>query len=70
MPIKTVLSCQHYEVPPDVCYIRFVPRSDTVKRSTREIGFTARGETMIADFDAEGRVIGIELVGGNQPCQA
>ena len=35
----------------------------------RDLGVTSRGESIIADFDKEGRIIGLELVGLPKPCQ-
>jgi hypothetical protein len=59
--------CLHISVPREACYVRF--KDVGIVRSA-EIGRTARGEMMIADFDADGQIVGIELVGGNKPCQA
>ena len=61
--------CEKIAVAEQVCYIRFVEgkpdRSDELPYET------ARGEMLIADFDANGKIIGIELVGptGQKPCQ-
>ena len=61
--------CHKLAVGPGVCYLRFVDgRSD----HSAELPYTtARGEMLIADFDAENKIIGIELVGppGQKPCQ-
>ncbi len=53
--------CRRIDIAPTVCYLRFGPWDS--HRETAVIGRTVRGEMMIADMDAEGRVIGIELVG-------
>ena len=61
--------CQKILVPEQVCYLRFV---DAAYDRSEELPFaTARGEALIADLDADGRIIGIELVGpaGQKPCQ-
>jgi uncharacterized protein YuzE len=59
--------CQRIEVAQQVCYIRFV---EGKPNSSNELPYqTARGEMLIADLDAEGRIIGIELVGPGKPCQ-
>ena len=61
--------CQKLQVPEQVCYVRFV---DEKSEHSRELPYeTARGEMLIADFNAEGKIIGIELVGpaGQKPCQ-
>jgi uncharacterized protein YuzE len=59
-------SCVKVQVPPEACYVRF--SHGTISRS-EQIGETARGEMMIVDYDADGRVLGIELVGADKPCQ-
>ena len=59
--------CKHLDVPEDVCYVRF---GQKVKpHNSNEIGTTQRGEWIIADYDVNGRIIGLELVGGSKPCQ-
>jgi uncharacterized protein YuzE len=60
-------SCRSTIVAADVCYISF-GKSKTIDHSD-EIGHSVRGELMIADFDADGHIIGIELVGRGKPCQ-
>lgn len=52
-----------------VCYLRF---ADGKPDHSGELPYeTARGEMLIADFDVDGKIIGIELVGptGQKPCQ-
>jgi uncharacterized protein YuzE len=59
-------SCTSVFVPREACYIQF--KSGDIDHSD-EIGTTARvGEIAIADFDAEGRILGLELVGSGKPC--
>jgi hypothetical protein len=61
--------CQKIQIAEQVCYLRFV---DGKPHHSDDLGYqTARGEMLIADFDADGRIIGIELVGptGQKPCQ-
>ncbi len=61
--------CQKIAVDQQVCYLRFVEgKPDHSDELPYE---TARGELLIADFDADGKIIGIELVGptGQKPCQ-
>jgi len=63
-------NCQKIQVAEQVCYLRFV---DERPHHSGELPYqTARGETLIADFDAAGNIIGIELVGptGQKPCQS
>ena len=62
-------SCQKVIVGEQVCYIKF---SDGKSDHSGELPYqTARGEMLIADFDKNGKIIGIELVGptGQKPCQ-
>ncbi len=62
-------NCHKITVAEQVCYLTFVEgkpdHSDELPYTT------ARGETLIVDFDADGKIIGIELVGpaGQKPCQ-
>ena len=77
-------ACKRIEIPKDCCYVRFCKgkpvriRGKTVKVnevqvfSSSDIGYTVRGEQMIADFDEEGNIIGIELLSSKKakkPCQ-
>jgi hypothetical protein len=71
-----VAECKVIVVPEDCCYITF--DRDVANRplpANRERGHciqlrdTARGETVLAELDAQGRIIGIELLGGKKPCQ-
>ncbi len=62
--------CQKIVVAEQICYLRF---ADGKPHYSDELPHqTARGEMLIADFDADGRIIGIELVGppGQKPCQS
>ena len=59
--------CQKIAVANEVCYIRF---ADGQLDHSDELPYrTARGEMLIADFDADGRILGVELVGSGKPCQ-
>jgi uncharacterized protein YuzE len=60
-------SCTKVTIDPAACYLQLAD-AKTVTSEVLEFG-TARGETMILDFDADGRVIGIELIGAGKPCQ-
>jgi uncharacterized protein YuzE len=62
---------QYHKVslPPEVCYVSFTDgKSD---RSVELPYETARGEMLIADLDADGKLVGIELVAPSRqkPCQ-
>ena len=62
--------CQKISVAEQVCYLRFV---DGKPDHRAELPYeTARGEMLSADFHADGKIIGIELVGpaGQKPCQS
>ena len=58
--------CRTVNVPIDACSLMFetgrVANSDI-------IGHTARGKLVVADYDADGRILGLELVGEGKPCQ-
>ena len=62
--------CQKIFVADQVCYLKFVEGKP--HHSGELLHRTARGETLIADFDADGKIIGIELVGPpwQKPCQS
>lgn len=65
------MACVETQITEDCCYVRFGdwPQGPAARRS-RELGRTVRGERLIADVDAEGHIIGLELVGGTlKPCQ-
>ncbi len=65
----TSRQCRKVRLDPRVCYVSFTgakpDHSDMLPYTT------VRGEMLIADFDAEGNIIGVELVGpnGEKPCQ-
>ena len=60
--------CQTIAITQQTCYIRFAEGKPD--HSDQLPYLTARGEMLIADFDADGRVLGIELVGEGKPCQS
>lgn len=67
MPTAHHTTCQQIAVPATACYVRF---ADTASVGSAMLEYqSARGERLIADFDAEGRIIGIELLGAGKPCQ-
>ena len=62
--------CQKMDVAEQICYLRFV---DAKPHHSDMLPYhTARNEMLVADFDAAGHIIGIELVGppGQKPCQS
>ena len=61
-------ACLTLSVPEDVCYLRFVEDYKGYDGS-KELGFTSRGECIIADFDKDGNIIGLELFSLSKPCQ-
>lgn len=60
--------CLKVGVPAEACHVRFGQRTAVVHHSSLLEWRTVRGDQMILDFDANGRVLGIELI-GNKPCQ-
>jgi len=58
--------CVQIDVPAATCYLRFAAG---VPSHTERVGTTSRGEMVIFDYDVDGRIIGIELVGDEKPCQ-
>lgn len=59
--------CKIIGVPRDACYVRFGMRTAVVASSDMYMR-TARGEDVVLDFDVDGNLLGIELIGG-KPCQ-
>lgn len=59
-------ACRNVCVPREACYVSF--GSATVERSD-ELGFTTRGESVIADYDKDGHIIGLELLSPDKSCQ-
>lgn len=60
--------CNKVQVPKDCCYLRF--KKGNVKHS-KDIGYTARGEQIIIDYDKNEDVLGIELLSSKEapkPC--
>jgi hypothetical protein len=67
MSDTAAVRCTRLDVSPDACYVRF---AHVENHGSRELPFrTVRGEMLIGDFDHDGRLIGIELVGSGKPCQ-
>jgi hypothetical protein len=58
--------CHHIRVPPEACRLLF---SDDRIFHTDRLGTSTRGEEMWAHCDADGRIIEIELLGTDKPCQ-
>ena len=58
--------CHHVRVPSDACILVF---SDARMVYSERLGFSARGEEMWAHCDAAGRILEIELLGDDKPCQ-
>ncbi|MQA29448.1 MAG: DUF2442 domain-containing protein [Luteitalea sp.] len=63
------MACRETQIDEGCCHGRF-GAAPTAGIRSREIGRTVRGELVIADVDADGHIVGIELVGGPpKPCQ-
>jgi len=60
--------CHKIDVPLTACLLRFGPPSK-VMLSCDPIGTTVRNEMIVAEFDAVGRILSLELVGDGKPCQ-
>jgi hypothetical protein len=59
--------CHHVRVPSAACILVF---SDDRVAYAKPLGFTARGDELWAHCDAAGRILEIELLGDDKPCQA
>jgi uncharacterized protein YuzE len=58
--------CKRIDVSPDTCYLRF---QEAAVECSQYIGTSTREDMVIVDYDASGRIVGIELVGDEKPCQ-
>lgn len=61
-------NCKKMTVPKDVCYLRLSEKPGEYRNSA-DMGVTDRGERVFMDYDVDGKVIGIELVSDDKPCQ-
>jgi uncharacterized protein DUF2283 len=57
--------CYHQRVHPHACHVVFA--KGQVARS-QNLGMTAGGDLLVLDFDADGLILGIEIL-GKKPCQ-
>jgi hypothetical protein len=57
--------CLQLNVSIEVCRLRFA--RGRVENSTN-VGYTTRGEMLVAHFDADGLILDIELVGDGKRC--
>lgn len=61
-------TCNIIRVPEEVCSLELVdPKEEDIEYSD-EIGKTCRNELVIIHRNKEGKIIEIELAGGNKPC--
>lgn len=83
---SNIEECNRIEIPKDCCYIRFCKgkpvrlignlraiTNEVEIKSSADIGYTVRGEQMIADYDKEDNIIGIELLSSKlaeKPCMS
>jgi hypothetical protein len=59
--------CRKMNVPADICYLRF---GDGQVNGSGMLEYeTVRGERLIVDLDAGGKLVGVELIGPGKPCQ-
>lgn len=54
---------QSIEVASDVRYINFSPKDSGT--NTGILGITAQGQMIVADLNADGRVVGLQLMGAS-----
>lgn len=63
-------ACKNIFVPKDVCYIDFRSRKAKGQiKTAKQMGNTIRGEMVVVDYDKKGRMVGIELLSNDKPCQ-
>ena len=66
MTTNSAKKCLTIRIAPEVCVLRF---SDDRMVHTERLGITAHGDEMWAHCDAAGRILEIELLGDDKPCQ-
>lgn len=63
-----MMTCQQLHLDKAICYVRFAPGK--VVHTVAINRETARGEMLLIDLDAQGQVVGIDLVApALKPCQ-
>jgi hypothetical protein len=72
MSSATPAICLKLRVPNDACNLLF--GDDAAVRTTRQssverLGYTVRGEELLAHYDENGRIIEIDLLSDDKPCQ-
>lgn len=60
------MACHHIRVPGDTCMLVF---SEERTYHSERLGTSAQGDEMWAHCDADGRILEIELLGTDKPCQ-
>lgn len=61
--------CVRVAVPKSACYLRFADSDEEFVneyKGSEDVGFTVRGEKVIIDYDVEGMIQGIELLGSDE----
>lgn len=70
-----MVKCKRVYIPKNACYIQFWEGKKPKYSHTVDLIHdsawpeTIRGETFLIDFDTTGRIMGIELLGNDKPCQ-
>lgn len=72
MPLKRrrrdgTSSCVELYARREVCYVMLARGR---YHHSRALGDSARGDSVIADYDREGHLLGIELIGPGKRCQS
>ena len=67
MTTTSATKCHSIRVPSDACMLVF--SNDRMEYAER-LGFSTRGEEMWARYDAAGRILEIELLSDEKPCQS
>lgn len=69
VPENESKSCLKVEIGRDACYLQLVRTIHHPQRiTTGPIGHTSDGDWVLIDYDENGKIVGLELI-GDKPCQ-
>lgn len=66
--IRKCGNCSILSIPKEVCSIEFTDLKEEILEASKDIGYTCRGELVIVYFNDKGKIVEIELAGGDKLC--
>ena len=61
-------TCSIIELPKEICSIEFTDLTKEEIIESSDIGSTCRDEMVIVHYNKNGKIVEIELAGGDKPC--